>query len=117
MIAPSVGRAISQRSRIWPNPRIASSAIRHLRVRLQAGERERDAELGVVARPRRRSSSVRVTSAARMSFVEVLPVEPVMPTTSALERSRTARPIAAMAAKSSSGTSVAAAPALRASSR
>jgi hypothetical protein len=40
-------------------------------------------------------------SAARMSFVEVFPIEPVMPTTRALLRSRTARPIAARAAKAS----------------
>ncbi len=45
-----------------------------------------------------------------MSFVVVLPVAPVMPTTRAAERSRTAPPIAASAACGSPGTSVAAAP-------
>ena len=45
-----------------------------------------------------------------MSFVVVLPVAPVMPTTRAVERSRTAPPIAASAACGSSGTSAAAAP-------
>ena len=49
-------------------------------------------------------------SAARMSFVEVLPVEPVMATTRAELRARTALPSAASSAKASSGTSVAAAP-------
>ena len=38
-----------------------------------------------------------------MSFVEVLPVEPVIPTTRALLRARTAVPIAASAANASSG--------------
>ena len=38
-----------------------------------------------------------------MSFVDVLPVEPVMPTTRALARSRTARPSAASAANASLG--------------
>ena len=45
-----------------------------------------------------------------MSFVEVLPVEPVIATTRADERSRTAPAIAASAAVQSCGTSVAAAP-------
>ncbi len=48
--------------------------------------------------------------AARMSFVEVFPVEPVIATTRAELRSRTAPPSAASAANSSSGTSAAAAP-------
>ena len=48
--------------------------------------------------------------AARMSFVDVLPVEPVIATTRAVLRSRTARPSAASAENASSGTSVAAAP-------
>ena len=52
-----------------------------------------------------------------MSFVDVFPVEPVIPTTRAELRSRTAPAIAARAAKASSGTSVAAAPGARASSR
>ena len=52
-----------------------------------------------------------------MSFVEVFPTEPVIATTRASLRARTAPPIAASAAKSSSGTSVAAAPRARASSR
>ena len=52
-----------------------------------------------------------------MSFVEVFPTEPVIATTRALLFARTALPIAASAAKSSSGTSVAAAPRARASSR
>ena len=48
--------------------------------------------------------------AARMSFVDVFPVEPVIATTVASLRSRTARPRAASAVKASSGTSAAAAP-------
>ncbi len=51
-----------------------------------------------------------------MSFVDVLPVEPVTATTRACERSRTARPSAAIAACSFSGTSAAAAPFASASS-
>ena len=50
-----------------------------------------------------------------MSFVVVLPYEPVMATTRAEERERTARPSAASAANASSGTSVAAAPRANAS--
>ena len=42
-------------------------------------------------------------SAARMSFVDVFPLEPVIATTRASLRSRTARPSAAIAANSSSG--------------
>jgi hypothetical protein len=52
-----------------------------------------------------------------MSFVEVLPVEPVMPTIFALDRSRTSDPSAANASNGCSGTRVAAAPLARASSR
>src|SRR5438445_340842 len=58
----------------------------------------------------------RALNAARMSFVDVFPIEPVMPTTRAELRSRTARPIRARAANASCGTSVAAAPRVRASS-
>ena len=57
------------------------------------------------------------SSAVRMSFVDVFPTEPVIATTRAPLRARTALPIAAIAAKPSSGTSVAAAPRSRASSR
>ena len=49
-------------------------------------------------------------SAARMSFVDVFPVEPVIPTTIALLREQTAAPIAASAPNSSAGWSTAAAP-------
>ena len=49
-------------------------------------------------------------SAARMSLVDVLPVEPVMATTLAELRARTALPSAASAENASSGTSTAAAP-------
>ena len=52
-----------------------------------------------------------------MSFVEVFPTEPVIATTRASLRARTALPSAASAAWASSGTSVAAAPRARASSR
>src|SRR5438132_1055121 len=45
-----------------------------------------------------------------MSLVEVLPIEPVIPTKRAVLRSRTRPASAASAAKASSGTSVAAAP-------
>ena len=45
-----------------------------------------------------------------MSFVDVFPIEPVMPTTRARLRSRTSPPIRPSAANASSGTSVAAAP-------
>ena len=48
--------------------------------------------------------------AARMSFVDVLPIEPVIATKRALLRWRTAPASAASAANGSSGTSVAAAP-------
>src|SRR2546423_124270 len=48
--------------------------------------------------------------AASRSLVEVLPIEPVIPTTRAEARSRTARPIAPSVENASSGTSVAAAP-------
>ena len=51
-----------------------------------------------------------------MSFVEVLPIEPVIATKRAPLRSRTAPASAASAAKASSGTSVAAAPRAKACS-
>ena len=89
-----------------------------LRVGLEPAERERDADLVVVARPRPRPSAQSgQQSAARMSFVDVLPVEPVMPTTRALDRSRTARPERARGRRRHRrGTSVAAAPRASASS-
>ena len=62
-----------------------------LGVGLEPAERQRHAQLGVVARLRGHGARVRRQSAARMSFVDVLPTEPVMPTTRAPLRSRTRR--------------------------
>ena len=62
-----------------------------LGVRLEPAERERHADLVVVAPLRRdRSRLLRRRSRARMSFVDVLPIEPVIATKRALLRSRTA---------------------------
>ena len=62
-----------------------------LRVRLEPAERQRDAELVVVVRlGGDRARAAAAQSAARMSFVVVLPVAPVIATTRARARSRTA---------------------------
>ena len=60
-----------------------------LGVRLDPAQRQRHPELVVVVRLGGDRARCGEQSAARMSFVVVLPVEPVMPTTRALERSRT----------------------------
>ncbi len=57
---------------------------------LDQAERQRQPDLGVVVRGARdRRAGRGASSAARMSLVEVLPVEPVTPTTTACERRRT----------------------------
>ena len=71
-----------------------------LGVRLEPAERERDADLVVVARLGRDRRALRARRARRgCPSSTSCPVEPVIPTTRAELRSRTARPSAASAAK------------------
>ena len=117
VMTPMSGRAISASSRICPEPRIASSATT-TSVSGSISQRVSGTPISLLKPSRAATMRTRPrSSAARMSFVEVFPTEPVIATTRALLRSRTARPSAAIAAKPSSGTSVAAAPWARASSR
>ncbi len=79
----------------------------HRRVRLEPADGERQADLVVEARlrpDRRRGSASQ--RAPRMSFVDVLPVEPTTATTRARLFERTSEASAASAASWSSGTSV-----------
>jgi hypothetical protein len=102
-------RAILHSSAIWPKPRIASS---RMQTSVSGSSRQSVSGTPISLLKLASAAIVRATgaqSAARMSFVDVLPIEPVMPTMRAALRSRTARPIW-QAAKASSGTSVAAAP-------
>ena len=117
VITPRSGRATLARSRIWPDPRIAisvtttsvSGSIRQS-VRGRPISLLKPAGAATVRRRVRRR-------AARMSFVDVFPTEPVIATMRASLRARTALPSAASAACAWSGTSAAAAPRARASSR
>ncbi len=98
VITPMSGRAIWQSAATWPAPRVPISAITSsvssaIRVRV-SGSPISLLWLCSAATVRRCGRQ----RAARMSFVEVLPVEPVMPTTRAPDRSRTACPRAAIAA-------------------
>ena len=117
MITPISGRAIAASSAIWPKPRIASSRM-HTSV---SGSRRHNVSGTPISLLKLASAAiVRATgaqSAARMSLVEVLPIEPVIPTTRAPLRSRTSHAIRPSALNASSGTSVAAAPREIASSR
>ncbi len=96
VITPRSGRAISASERICPAPRIAisvtttsvSGSIRHS-VSGRPISLLKPSSAATVRRCGRRS-------AARMSFVDVLPTEPVIATTRASLRARTARPSAAM---------------------
>ena len=116
VITPTRGRANAQSSAIWPGPRMASS-----RMQTSVSGSSRQSVRGTPISLFRLSSAATMRArgrqiAARMSFVEVFPAEPVMPTTRAPLRSRTAPPSAARAAKPSPGRSAAAAPRCRASS-
>ena len=111
VITPTSGRAIAHSSAIWPRPRMPIS-----QTTTSVSSRSASASAGGRSRCCARPSAATVVAcgrhiAARMSFVDVLPVEPVMPTTRAELRARTALPSAASAENASSGTSVAAAPA------
>ena len=107
---PTSGRAMAHSSAIWPMPRMpisqtTTSVSGSMRVRVSGRP------ISLLCPPS--AATVRACgrqSAARMSFVEVLPVEPVIPTTRAELWARTALPSAARATKGLSGTSVAAAP-------
>ena len=110
VITPMSGLAIAHSSAIWPIPRMpisqtTTSVSGSIRVSVSGRP------ISLLCPP----SAATVFAcgrhiAARMSFVDVLPVEPVMPTTRAELRPRTALPRAAIPANASSGTSVAAAP-------
>ena len=110
VITPTSGRAIAHSSAIWPSPRMPiSQTTTSVSGSIRVSVSGRPISLLCPSS----AATVRACgrqSAARMSFVEVLPVEPVMPTTRAELRARTAPPSAASAANASSGTSVAAAP-------
>ena len=87
---PMSGRATAQSAAIWPRPRIPISATTtSVSGSIRASVSGRP--ISLLWPP----SAATVLacgpqSAARMSFVEVLPVEPVMPTTRAVLRARTA---------------------------
>ena len=111
------GRATAASARIWPGPRIPISVT----TTSVSGSIRHSVSGSPISLLKPASAATSRTcgrrSAARMSFVEVFPTEPVIATTRAALRSRTARPSAASASNASSGTSVAAAPCARASSR
>ena len=76
-ITPTSGSAIAVSSAICPAPRIAISSTSTSVSAGAAEHRQRQADLGVeVLRADDRAQPLRRSSAARMSFVEVLPVEP-----------------------------------------
>ena len=81
-ITPTSGSAIAVSSAIWPAPRIAISSTSASVSRGRREHRQRQADLGVeVLGARDRAQLPCASSAARMSLVEVLPVEPVIATT------------------------------------
>ena len=118
VITPTSGRAISRERADLPEPAHAHLGDDDVGVGLEAAERERQADLVVEARPplrRARTCGRRARRGCPSSRSSR--TEPVIATTRASLRARTARPSAASAANSSRGTSVAAAPRARASSR
>ena len=117
VMTPTCGRAISASARIWPGPRIPIS-VTTISVPASARQSVSGTPSSLLYPSSADTTFARCRrSAVRMSFVEVFPTEPVIATTRAAMRLRAARPIAAIAANASSGTSVAAAPRARAWSR
>ena len=110
VITPTSGRAIAHSSAICPSPRMpisqtTSSVSGSMRVSVSGKP------ISLLWPP----SAATVFAcgrhiAARMSFVEVFPVEPVIATTRAELRPRISPPSAPSAANASSGASAAAAP-------
>ena len=106
---PISGRVSSASSAICPNPRIASSVMQ---ICVSGSSRQSVRGTPISLLKLRSAATVGrcgIAMEARMSLVVVLPYDPVMATTRACERARTARPSAAIAANTSRGTSVAAA--------
>ena len=106
VITPTSGSAIAASSAICPAPRIAISSTSTSVPGGRAEDGERQADLGVEVLRGGASRRLPVASiAARRSFVEVLPVEPVMPMTWAPSSRRQARASACSAASGSSAAS------------
>ncbi len=111
VITPMSGRANDASHAIWPSPRIASSADADLGVLLDAAERERHADLGVVVRLVRDRPPVRSAEREEDVLRRRLAGRAGDRRRSArVERARTSPAIAASAATGRSGTSAAAAP-------
>src|SRR6476659_8173019 len=75
------GRAIEQRSAIWPKPRMASS---RMQTSVSGSSRQSVSGTPISLLKLASAATVRAAdahNAARMSFVDVLPLEPVLPTT------------------------------------
>ena len=101
---PTVGRATAHSEAMWPRPRapistttasVPSGAL--ARVRGTPSSLLNDFGLAAV-------TSRRANTDASMSLVDVLPTDPVMPTTRSGSRSRAARPRAVRAAPVSATT-------------
>ena len=98
VITPMSGRVNAQSSAIWPKPRIAISTMQ---ISVSGSTRQTVSGTPISALKLRSAATVRACAAqiaARMSFVDVFPIEPVIATKRAPLRSRTAPAIAASAA-------------------